>query len=83
MNPTREIRFHMPVEKMVEMQNTTDYRKWCDAVGYLSTWNLTFPVVDIYADGETDMVANYSNRNGPRAFTIGAVWHEDHYGFHS
>jgi hypothetical protein len=60
--------------------DTTEFNK---AVGYLSTWNMVHPTMHIYADGETDMTAVYFDADGNRAYVIGAVWHEDHYGFHS
>jgi hypothetical protein len=52
------------------------------AIGYLSSWNLSYPTVDIFKDGGDDLVAVYS-KDGDRVYTIGAVWHDDHYGFHS
>jgi len=53
------------------------------AIGYLSTWNTNYPVCKIFCDGKTDLVALYYNDVGERAYVIGAVWHETHYGFHS
>lgn len=52
------------------------------AIGYLSTWNLSYPTVRIFKDGDTDLVAVYF-KGGDRMYTIGAVWHGGHYGFHS
>lgn len=53
------------------------------AIGHLSTWNLNYPYVNIYRDGGADLVASYRDVEGDRQYTIGAVWHGDHYGFHS
>lgn len=57
------------------------------AVGYLSTWNLSFPVVDLCILGghnELEMIAVYRKEaGGPIGYSIGAVWHGDHFGFHS
>lgn len=53
------------------------------AIGYLSTWNLMHPNVRIYRDGDTDLIAVYSDAAGRRQFVLAAVWHADHYGFHS
>jgi hypothetical protein len=43
---------------------------------------MTHPSVDIYPDSN-DMVAVYKDEQGKTEYVIGAVWHEDHYGFHS
>ena len=57
------------------------------ALGYLSTWNMTHPVVNIYPEsqgtGNTDFIAVYKRADGTHAYTIAAIWHDDHYGFHS
>ena len=53
------------------------------AIGYLSTWNLSYPTVNIFRDGGDDLVAVYRNDAGEKTYVIGAVWHGEHYGFHS
>lgn len=54
------------------------------AIAYLCMWGGTgYDHVNIYADGDVNMVAHYTNEDNPRTYTIGAVWHDDHYGFHS
>jgi hypothetical protein len=56
------------------------------ALGYLSTWNLTFPKVSIFRDGgsdSTDFIAVYYTATGERGYVIAAVWHDTHYGYHS
>lgn len=80
----RSIQLNISSEDMIqiaEIIGTWD-KLWC-AIGYLSSWNMTFPTVNIYRDGDTDMVAVYLNEQGKRGYVIGAVWHDDHYGFHS
>lgn len=81
----RIVTIYMDSTAMTEMKEATDPKAWQEAIGYLSTWNLTFPTVEIYVDtsNSTDMVAVYFNEQGQRGYVIGAVWHEDHYGFHS
>ena len=55
-----------------------------NAIGYLSTWNMSHPKVIIRRGGkEDDLVAHYFLEDGSCGYTIGAVWHDDHYGFHS
>ena len=83
MDTPRTVSIHMDSEQISGMQNLTDYKDWVRAIGYLSTWNLTYPICNIFADGKTDMVAVYKTANNERGYTIGAVWHGDHYGFHS
>lgn len=83
MADTRQVHIYMDAVTQTTMQHETDYKDWTRAIGYLSTWNMTFPTCNIYPDGKTDMVAVYLNEAGERGYTIGAVWHGDHYGFHS
>lgn len=83
MAETRTITIHMDAVTQNKMIEAADPDLWWRALGYLSTWNMTYPTVDIYQDGETDMTAVYSDEQGNRRYVIGAVWHEDHYGFHS
>ena len=75
----RTIELHFNHREEIEVP--TD--KLIDAIGYLSTWNMNHNKVEIYRDGDTDLVANYYNDEGDHKYTIGAVWHDDHYGFHS
>ncbi len=58
------------------------------ALGYLSLWNWSsFPHVDIVLmgrKGDMELCAYYrKEEGGPAGYTIGAVWHGDHFGFHS
>lgn len=58
------------------------------ALGYLSLWNWsTYPVVDITImgrEGDMELCAFYRKEAGGKAeYVIGAVWHGDHFGFHS
>ena len=57
------------------------------AIGYLSSWNMTFPTVDIYphghGDSNTDILAVYKREDGTVGYTIAAIWQETYYSFHS
>ena len=57
------------------------------AIGYLSQWNMSFAHVDIIGgvyDGNPELVATYRDEErGLIKYQIGAVWHDDHFGFHS
>lgn len=83
MDAQRTIIMRIDAEQQTEMQYATDKIEWFEALGYLVAWNHTFPRVEIYAVGETDMLAIYYDEEGNRAYAIGAIWHDDHYGFHS
>lgn len=83
MAETRNVFIHIDVTKQTQMQNATDHNEWFRAVGYLSTWNMSFPTVEILANGERDMMAVYKDENNNLGYVIGAVWDGDHYGFHS
>jgi hypothetical protein len=53
-------------------------------VGYLSSWNTdSYPKVVIERSGDTDLVAHYYREDGKIGYTLGAIWHDDHYGIHS
>lgn len=56
--------------------------KLWEAIGYLSSWNLSYPVVNIFKDRDNDLVAVYF-KDGDRVYTIGAVWNGTGYGYHS
>lgn len=74
---------HIDAVERTRMQAATDHDEWFRAIGYLATWNMTFPTVEIRADGETDLVAVYRDEEGNIGYVIGAVWHDGRYGFHS
>ena len=79
----RNIELMLSSEDMIQIAETIGtWEKLWMAIGYLSTWNLSYPTVRIFRDGSTDLVAVYL-KDGDRMYTIGAVWHGDHYGFHS
>lgn len=83
MSTNRTVIIHMDAVQQQTMQHETDHTEWYRAIGYLSTWNMTFSTVNIYKDGDTDLYAVYSDEAGDTKYVIGAVWHGDHYGFHS
>ena len=80
----RTVTIFMDSETQTAMQHATNHDEWFRALGRLCAWGRgTYPSVAIHADGETDMIAIYTDAEGNRGFTMGAVWHNDHYGFHS
>jgi hypothetical protein len=84
MSEIRTVNIFLNSVQIAEAIEATDREKFYRAVGYLCTWNPTFPIVDILSDREkTDLVAVYRSNDGKIGYTIGAVWHDDHYGMHS
>ena len=80
----REVRILMDATQQTQIMEEVGRQNFFAAIGYLSTWNMSFGFVQITQDGDTDMVAVYKNTaDGPTKYVIGAVWHDDHYGFHS
>jgi ABC-type siderophore export system fused ATPase/permease subunit len=61
------------------------WEKLWHAIGYLTAWAADqYPTATIWRDGQgPDLVAHYRHEDGSFGYTIGAVWHGDHYGFHS
>ena len=57
------------------------------ALGYLIQWNMSFGHVTItgYVDEDCpEMTAVYRREaGGDVGYVIGAIWHGDHFGFHS
>ena len=56
------------------------------AVGYLSTWNMSFPEVKLFYNvRELEITASYYTPSGVLGYCIGAVFNTDSrkFGFHS
>ena len=84
MSSDRTINLNLSSEDTIAIAEAIgSWEKLFTAIGYLSSWNLSYPRVDIYRDDDTDLVAVYFDGSNVRGYVIGAVWHEDHYGFHS
>lgn len=80
----REVLIRMDSTQLTQIKEAVGAQHFYEALGYLSQWNLTYGHVVITQDDTTDMVAVYrATPGGPVEYVIGAVWHEDHYGFHS
>ena len=82
---TRTVNLNLTNEDMIQIAESIG--TWKDveaAIGYLSTWNLSYPTVNIFRDGGNDLVAVYrKDGDEDRKYVIGAVWHGEQYGFHS
>lgn len=85
MSETRTVTIHIDAVKQTEIRTAVGAEAFYKAVGYLSTWNMTFPHVDIYADTDADLIAVYKNADSTHGYTIGAIYNTttNTYGFHS
>ena len=81
---TRSVELNLSSEDMIQIaESIGTWDKLWQAIGYLSSWNMSYPTVRIFRDGGDDLVAVYFKEDGERGYVIGAVWHGEHYGFHS
>lgn len=83
MYDTRVITLVMNSTEIDSIIKVTNELLWRQAIGYLSSWNMSYPKVTIYREGKKDMLAVYSDASGDRQYNIGAVWYNDRYNFHS
>jgi hypothetical protein len=79
----RSITLSIDAVRQMEIAEEVGNDKLWKAIGYLSSWNMSFPSVTVADAGDNDLVAVYRREDGSRGYVISAVWHEDHYGFHS
>jgi hypothetical protein len=70
-----------------QIRELTGYQRFYEALGYLTSWNMAFGYVRITGgiyDGNPELIATYKDTlTAPVGYQIGAVWHDDHFGFHS
>lgn len=83
----RTIRIGLDADTIVNIAEITGNAELFKAIGYLSMWNLSHAYCEIIGgvyDGNPELVATYRrDPAGPITYQIGAVWHDDHFGFHS
>ena len=83
-NPPRTVTLSLTAEDMITIAEAIGtWDKLWTAIGYLSTWNMNYPTVNISRDGGDDLVAVYRTLIGNKTYVIGAVWNGTDYGFHS
>lgn len=88
MTDQRTITLNLDAVTKTEIAEITGHDKLHAALGYLSVWNMSFAHVTISGgvfDGNPELLATYrADADAPSVgYTIGAVWHGDHFGFHS
>lgn len=83
----RTISLGLASEMLTRIAEITGGAELSQAIGYLASWNLAHPYCEIIGgiyDGTPEIVATYrKEQRGPITYQIGAVWHGDHFGFHS
>lgn len=83
----RTIDLQMDAETQMKIREAATVAEYNNAVGYLASWNMSFGYVSILGgvyDGNPEITATYRKEaGGPIGYQIGAVWHTDHFGFHS
>jgi len=80
----RTVNFNFDRSDLDALMDNTDSEKVTSALSYLATWNFTYTIVDVYFIPSTnEITAVYRDETGARKYVIGAVWHTDHFGFHS
>lgn len=85
---TRTANIHLTSDEVTTAMETATPAVFWAALGYLSTWSMSYPTCNIYADGtitsdHPDFFAVYQDDAGNTKYTIGAVWNGSSYGFHS
>lgn len=86
----RKIELCIDAEAHVRISEIAGNAELFKAIGYLSQWNMNLARVRIIGDvysGSPEIIATYwrydTDEDQPIAYQIGAVWHGDHFGFHS
>lgn len=88
MTEMRKVNYRFDAVALTELCQTTSKQRVMEALGYLSSWNFTFPLVDIFIQHGDELTAVYRNdtKSNPGC-VIGAIWHNDdgggQFSFHS
>ena len=88
----RTIELCIDADTYTQIAEITGNAELFKVIGYLSQWNMNHAKVRIIACmyescGNPELIATYWRYNHdepqPITYQIGAVWHDDHFGFHS
>lgn len=79
MTDSRTVLLDMDAAQQSKIRDITGAQEFQNALGYLSTWNMTFPRVTIVGwvdrDGRPELSATYYREDSSSvAFALGAVW---------
>ena len=88
-NRTMKLHF-ADADTLTSIAEITGNKELFQAIGYLSQWGMgsaTYAYCEIFGgvyDGNPELIATYrTEERGVITYQIGAVWHGDHFGFHS
>ena len=86
----RTISCGIDADTLVNIAEITGNLELWRALGYLTQWATgsdKYAYVEIIGgvyDGNPEIIATYrKEERGPITYQIGAIWHGDHFGFHS
>lgn len=83
----RTILHSFSADQLTSLAIDTNTQEVNAAIGYLSCWNASgYSHCTLWINAEArEINALYRKATGdePVGYAIGAVWHEDHFGFHS
>ena len=83
----RTVDIFLDATVQTQIRERTGSQRFYEALGYLTSWHMTFGYVRItggFYSGNPELIATYKdNPTAPVGYCIGAVWHDDHFGFHS
>lgn len=83
----RSIELAVEAETLTSIAEITGNGELFRALGYLCQWNLSLGKVRVIGgihDGVPELIASYwRDESQPVAYQLGAIWHGDHFGFHS
>lgn len=83
----RTVDIFLDATVQTQIRELTGSQRFYEALGYLTSWNMTFGYVRItggFYSGNPELIATYkTDAKAGVGYCIGAVWHGDHFGFHS
>lgn len=81
----RNIEYAFDAVELTALHHATDRNQVERALGYLSSWYMAFPIVTIYIAGDEEIRAVYYKKADDKraGYVLAAIWHGDHFGFHS
>jgi hypothetical protein len=83
----RNIQYAFNAVELTALHHATDHKQVEIALGYLSSWNMSFPSVLIYIVDKDEIRAVYRDKEDDvrPGYVLAAVWHDDDkkFSFHS
>ena len=87
MTERRTVNLEIDADTLTSIQGITGNPELFRALGYFTQWGMAYGHLDLIGGvygGIPEFVATYRDEErGPIKYQICAVWHRDHFGFHS